>query len=105
VLYFFEVTNGGALSLLTAARESKSSQQASAPTGARTFASHGSLSADERRQAEAAFATEPDCAIVATSTLELGIDVGDLALESVSALHRIPSVGGPCGSFQRLFAS
>ena len=46
--------------------------------GVRTFVSHGSLSADERRQAEAAFATEPDCAIVATSTLELGIDVGDL---------------------------
>jgi ATP-dependent Lhr-like helicase len=46
--------------------------------GVRTFVSHGSLSVDERRQAEAAFATEPDCAIVATSTLELGIDVGDL---------------------------
>ncbi len=46
--------------------------------GVRTFVSHGSLSADERRQAEAAFAAEPDCAIVATSTLELGIDVGDL---------------------------
>ena len=46
--------------------------------GVRTFVSHGSLSADERRQAEAAFAAEPDCAIVATSTLELGIDVGEL---------------------------
>jgi ATP-dependent Lhr-like helicase len=44
----------------------------------KTFVSHGSLSADERRQAEAAFAAEPDCVIVATSTLELGIDVGDL---------------------------
>jgi ATP-dependent Lhr-like helicase len=46
--------------------------------GIRTFVSHASLSTDERRAAEAAFATEPDCAIVATSTLELGIDVGDL---------------------------
>jgi ATP-dependent helicase Lhr and Lhr-like helicase len=46
--------------------------------GVRTFASHASLSADERRAAEAAFAAGPDCAIVATSTLELGIDVGDL---------------------------
>jgi ATP-dependent helicase Lhr and Lhr-like helicase len=46
--------------------------------GVRTFVSHGSLSPDERRQAEAAFVAEPDCAIVATSTLELGIDVGDL---------------------------
>lgn len=46
--------------------------------GVRTFVSHASLSASERRQAESAFAEERDCAIVATSTLELGIDVGDL---------------------------
>lgn len=46
--------------------------------GIRTFVSHASLSVDERRQAEAAFTAEPDCAIVATSTLELGLDVGDL---------------------------
>lgn len=44
----------------------------------RTYVSHSSLSADERRLAEKAFAEEPDCVIVATSTLELGIDVGDL---------------------------
>ena len=44
----------------------------------RTFASHSSLSASERKLAEAAFAEERDCVIVATSTLELGIDVGDL---------------------------
>jgi ATP-dependent helicase Lhr and Lhr-like helicase len=44
----------------------------------RTFVSHSSLSADERRRAEAAFTAEPDCVIVATSTLELGLDVGDL---------------------------
>ena len=44
----------------------------------RTFVSHASLSVSERRQAEAAFAQEKDCVIVATSTLELGIDVGDL---------------------------
>lgn len=43
-----------------------------------TFVSHSSLSADERRQAENAFAEARDCVIVATSTLELGIDVGDL---------------------------
>jgi ATP-dependent Lhr-like helicase len=46
--------------------------------GVRTFVSHSSLGADERRSAEAAFAAEPDCVIVATSTLELGLDVGDL---------------------------
>ena len=46
--------------------------------GIQTFVSHSSLSVDERRQAEKAFAEEPNCVIVATSTLELGIDVGDL---------------------------
>jgi ATP-dependent Lhr-like helicase len=55
--------------------------------GVRTFVSHASLSVDERRQAEAAFAAEPDCVIVATSTLELGLDVGDL--------DRVVQVGAP----------
>ncbi len=43
-----------------------------------TFVSHSSLSKDERLRAEAAFAQARNCVIVATSTLELGIDVGDL---------------------------
>lgn len=43
-----------------------------------TFVSHSSLSIDERRRAEQAFAAARDCVIVSTSTLELGIDVGDL---------------------------
>ena len=55
--------------------------------GVRTFVSHASLSVNERRQAEAAFTAEPDCAIVATSTLELGLDVGDL--------DRVVQVGAP----------
>ena len=46
--------------------------------GVTTFLSHASLSADERSRAEQAFAISRDCVIVATSTLELGIDVGDL---------------------------
>ncbi|MEV1330906.1 DEAD/DEAH box helicase [Micromonospora costi] len=46
--------------------------------GATTFLSHASLSADERRRAEQAFSEARDCVIVSTSTLELGIDVGDL---------------------------
>ena len=46
--------------------------------GVTTFLSHASLSADERRRAEQAFAEARDCVIVSTSTLELGIDVGDL---------------------------
>jgi ATP-dependent Lhr-like helicase len=46
--------------------------------GVETFVSHSSLSLDGRRQAERAFAQGRDCVIVATSALELGIDVGDL---------------------------
>jgi ATP-dependent helicase Lhr and Lhr-like helicase len=46
--------------------------------GVQTYVSHSSLSADTRRQTEAAFATAANCVIVATSTLELGVDIGDL---------------------------
>ncbi len=46
--------------------------------GVQTVVSHSSLSADERRQSERAFAEAKDTVIVATSTLELGIDIGDL---------------------------
>ena len=46
--------------------------------GVSVFLSHASLSVDERRRSEQAFAEARDCVIVATSTLELGIDVGDL---------------------------
>lgn len=42
------------------------------------FLSHASLSASERARSEQAFAEARDCVIVSTSTLELGIDVGDL---------------------------
>lgn len=43
-----------------------------------TFVTHSSLSQEQRHQAEEAFATREDCVIVATSVLELGIDVGNL---------------------------
>lgn len=46
--------------------------------GIETYISHSSLSAAERRRSEAAFADARNTVIVATSTLELGIDVGDL---------------------------
>ena len=46
--------------------------------GVNTFVSHSCLSLDERHAAEQAFSEGSDCVIVATSTLELGIDVGDL---------------------------
>ncbi|MDQ0863497.1 DEAD/DEAH box helicase [Arthrobacter globiformis] len=46
--------------------------------GVETFVSHSSLSAEERRRSEQAFAETQNTVIVATSTLELGIDIGDL---------------------------
>lgn len=46
--------------------------------GVDTFVSHSSLGIDQRRQAEEAFAQRQNCVIVATSSLELGLDVGDL---------------------------
>jgi len=46
--------------------------------GVSVFLSHASLSASERRRSEEAFAESRDCVIVSTSTLELGVDVGDL---------------------------
>lgn len=46
--------------------------------GVTTFVSHSCLSLTERQAAELAFSQGNDCVIVATSTLELGIDVGDL---------------------------
>lgn len=71
-----------------------------------TYVSHSSLSADERRRSERAFAEGRDCVIVATSTLELGIDIGDLdrmiqldSPRSVSSfLQRLGRTGRRAGS-------
>ncbi len=63
----------------------------------KTYVSHSSLSVDARRQAESAFASGDDCVIVATSTLELGIDVGDLdRVIQIDAPHTV------AGFLQRL---
>jgi ATP-dependent Lhr-like helicase len=43
-----------------------------------THVTHSSLSKDQRRGAEEAFSMQNDCVIVATSVLELGIDIGSL---------------------------
>jgi ATP-dependent helicase Lhr and Lhr-like helicase len=58
----------------------KAEQLGSALTarGVLTYVMHGSLSAAQRRDAESAFEQGSDCAIVATSAMELGIDIGDL---------------------------
>ena len=58
--------------------------------GVTTFLSHASLPLDERHRAEQAFAEARDCVIVATSTLELGVDVGDL--DRVIQVNDPPSV-------------
>jgi ATP-dependent Lhr-like helicase len=71
-----------------------------------TYVSHSSLSVDERRKAETAFASGGSCVIVATSTLELGLDVGDLdrviqidAPSTVSSLlQRMGRTGRRAGS-------
>lgn len=56
------------------------------------FVSHSSLSREERRLSEQAFAEASDCVIVATSTLELGIDVGDLdVVVQLDAPYRVSS--------------
>ena len=57
-----------------------------------TYVSHGSLGQDERRRSEQAFAEATDCVIVSTSTLELGIDVGDL--DRVIQIDSPPTVAG-----------
>lgn len=46
--------------------------------GVTAFVTHSSLSQEQRHQTEDAFANREDCVIVATSVLELGIDVGNL---------------------------
>lgn len=55
--------------------------------GIQTYLSHSSLSSAERKRSEEAFAEARDTVIVATSTLELGIDVGDL--------DRVIQIGSP----------
>src|SRR5699024_11044513 len=70
------------------------------------FVSHSSLSREERRRSEEAFAEARDCVIVATSTLELGIDVGDLDVVAqldapgrvASFLQRLGRTGRRAGS-------
>lgn len=74
--------------------------------GVATYISHSSLSLEERRAAEEAFSQGNDCVIVSTSTLELGIDVGDLdrviqidaPYTVASFLQRIGRTGRRAGS-------
>lgn len=65
--------------------------------GVDVYVSHAALSADTRRQAEQAFAERQNCVIVATSTLELGLDVGDL-----DRVIQIDAPGSVASFLQRL---
>ena len=75
-----------------------------------TVVSHSSLSADERRRAEQTFAEASECVVVATSTLELGVDIGDLdrvvqldAPNSVSSfLQRLGRTGRRAGTTRNM---
>jgi ATP-dependent Lhr-like helicase len=58
--------------------------------GVTTYLIHASLSLDERRRSERAFAEGRDCVIVSTSVLELGLDVGDL--DRVIQINAPPTV-------------
>jgi ATP-dependent helicase Lhr and Lhr-like helicase len=60
--------------------------------GVTTYLIHASLSLDERRRSELAFAEGRDCVIVSTSALELGLDVGDL--DRVIQINTPPTVAG-----------
>jgi ATP-dependent helicase Lhr and Lhr-like helicase len=74
--------------------------------GVEVYLSHSSLALSERTAAEKAFEEGTNCVIVATSALELGIDVGDLdhviqidAPSSVSSfLQRMGRTGRRSGS-------
>ena len=62
-----------------------------------TSLTHSSLSQEQRRDAEAAFSSGSDCVIVATSVLELGVDVGDL-----DKVVQVNSPGTVAGFLQRM---
>lgn len=80
--------------------------------GTDAYVSHSSLGPAERRRAEMAFAAARDCVIVATSTLELGVDIGDLdrviqigmPVSVNSMLQRIGRTGRRPGTHSNLLA-
>ena len=69
------------------------------------FAHHGSLSRDRRERAESNFASSRDAVLVATTTLEVGVDIGDVDLVALigatpdtrSLLQRIGRAGRRIG--------
>ena len=78
--------------------------------GVPVWVHHSSVGRDARDQAELAFENAPDATLVATSSLELGIDIGDLdhifqldAPSTVSSLaQRLGRTGRRAGSVPRM---
>lgn len=71
----------------------------------KVFAHHGSLSRNRRERAERGFASARDAVLVATTTLEVGVDIGDVDLVALvgappdtrSLLQRIGRAGRRIG--------
>ena len=69
------------------------------------FAHHGSLSRNRRERAEHGFASARDAVLIATTTLEVGVDIGDVDLVALigappdtrSLLQRIGRAGRRIG--------
>jgi ATP-dependent helicase Lhr and Lhr-like helicase len=89
--------SGKSLVFVDSRRKAEELVQSLQAAGQCCFLHHASLSEEARRGAENAFQSSPQACIVCTSTMELGLDVGDL--------DRVVQVGSPntVGSFlQRL---
>lgn len=65
----------------------RKAESLAASLGPSCFLHHASLSAEARERTEKAFACSPQASIVCTSTMELGLDVGDL--------DRVVQLGAP----------
>lgn len=69
---------GKSLVFVDSRRKAEELSQALESGGQRCFLHHASLSVESRESSEKAFAQSKQACIVATSTMELGLDVGDL---------------------------
>jgi ATP-dependent Lhr-like helicase len=67
-----------ALVFVNSRRDAENVMNAVSPRMQNVYIHHSSLSAAMRREAEGAFSREGGACIICTSTLELGIDIGDL---------------------------
>ena len=78
--------------------------------GLPAFVHHSSVSRQGREEAEAAFTRADECCIVCTSSLELGIDIGDLdvvlqldaPMQVSSYLQRLGRTGRRSGTIQHM---